>query len=195
MSPGPRCPSWDDLADWWAGDLAPADRDAIEEHLLGCAACAARAERLADLAGGVAALARAGAVPGPTTAAVLDRLERDGLRVHRYPIAAGQVVPCAVWPDDEVMAAVLDVRALAGAEGARFDVLARAGDDPPIRVEDVPLDRTSGTLVWLSVAALERRRSATRVSFRLIRVSAEGEAVVGEYGLAHEPWTGPSSPR
>lgn len=195
MSADPRCPGWDDLSDWWAGDLAQAERDALEEHLLACEACAVRAARLADLAGGVAALARAGAVAGPTTAAVLARLERDGLRVHRYPIAAGEVVPCSVWPEDEVMAAVLDVRGLAAGEEGRFDLLARVGDEPPVRVDDVPLDRTTGTVVWLSVAARERRRSATRVSFRLIRVAAGGEAVVGEYGLAHEPWTGPASPR
>ncbi|GAO01664.1 zf-HC2 domain-containing protein [Anaeromyxobacter sp. PSR-1] len=195
MSPDPRCPSWDDLSDWWAGDLPPAERDVLEEHLLACEACAARAARLADLAGGVAALARSGAVTGPTTAGVLARLERDGLRVHRYAIAAGQVVPCSVWPEDEVMAAVLDVRGLAAGEEDRFDLLASVGEDPPVRVDDVPLDRTTGTLVWLSVAARERRRSATRVSFRLIRVAADGESVVGEYGLAHEPWAGPASPR
>lgn len=194
MSPDPHA-TWDDLADWWAGELEPARADALEEHLLACDGCTARAGRTGDLARGLAALARAGAVAGPVTPAVLDRLERDGLRVHRYALGPGQVVPCSVWPEDEVMAAVLDVRAIAGEAGGRFDLVARAGDGPAIRVEDVPLDPITGTVIWLTAADGERSRPATQVRFRLLRVIGGGEAVAGEYALAHEPWTGPASPR
>jgi hypothetical protein len=190
-----RCVAWDDVADWWAGDLAPLRADALEEHLLACGACARRAERVAELGREIAALARSGAVAGPATPGLLGRLERDGLRVHRYRIGPGQVVPCSVWPEDEVMAVVLDVRALVAEQGSRFDLLARVGDDPEIRVEDVPLDPASGTLTWVTPAAVERRRPVTRVSFQVIRVAGHGESVAGEYALAHEPWTGPASPR
>jgi hypothetical protein len=93
------------------------------------------------------------------------------------------------------MAAVLDVRAVIGEEGGRFDLLARVGDEPAIRTEDVPLDRDTGTLTWLSAAAVERLRPATRVSFQVILVSGQGESVAADYALAHEPWTGPASPR
>jgi hypothetical protein len=100
-----------------------------------------------------------------------------------------------VWPEDQVMAVVLDVRALSGEQGSRFDLLARVGDDAAIRAEDVPLDPATGTLTWLSPAAVDRQRAATRVSFQVIRVAAHGESVAGEYALAHEPWRGPASPR
>ncbi len=191
-----RCrSSWDDLTDWWAGDLAPAVADALEDHLLGCEDCSRRAERLRDLAHSIAALARSGLLAGPATPGIVRRLEHDGLRVHRYTIGPGEVVPCSVWPDDQVMAAVLDVRAVLGEAGTRFDLLARAGDEPAIRVDDVPLDRATGTLTWLSAAARERQRPVTRVSFQVLRVSGQRASVAAEYGLAHEPWTGPASPR
>ncbi|BDG05702.1 zf-HC2 domain-containing protein [Anaeromyxobacter oryzae] len=190
-----RCVTWDDLADWWAGDLAPSRADALEEHLLDCDACSRRAERVGDLARAVAALARSGAVAGPATSGLVSRLERDGVRVHRYRIGPGQVVPCSAWPEDQVMAAVLDVSALIGEPGSRFDLLARFGDEPVLRAEDVPLDRTTGTLTWLTPAAVERSRPVTQVSFQVVRVSGHGESIAGEYALAHEPWTGPASPR
>lgn len=190
-----RCVTWDDVTDWWAGDLAPPRAEAVEEHLLECDVCSRRAERIRDLARGVAALARSGAMAGPATSGLVDRLERDGVRVHRYRIGPGQVVPCSVWPEDEVMATVLDVRGVMGERGSRFDLLARFGDEPLIRAEDVPLDAATGTLTWLSHAAAERPRPATRVSFQVVRVAGDGESVVGEYELAHEPWTGPESPR
>jgi hypothetical protein len=149
---------------------------------------------MSGLARQVATLARSGAVAGPATPGLVARLERDGLRVHRYRVGPGEVVPCSVWPEDDVMAAVLDVRDLSGEQG-RFDLLTRFGDEPAIRAEDVPLDRATGTLTWLTPAGPERRRAATRVSFQVLRVAGEGEAVAGEYALAHEPWTGPASPR
>jgi hypothetical protein len=190
-----RCATWADVADWWAGDLAPPRADGLEEHLLECEACSRRAERMGELAREIASLARSGAVGGLATPGLLGRLERDGVRVHRYRIGPGQVVPCSVWPEDRVMAVVLDVRALADEQGNRFDLLARIGDDAVMRAEDVPLDRATGTLTWLSPAAIDRRRPATRVSFQVIRVTDGGESVAGEYALAHEPWTGPASPR
>jgi hypothetical protein len=190
-----RCATWDDLADWWAGELAPSRADELEEHLLACDGCASRAERTGDLARALAAAARSGAIAGVATPAVVSRLERDGVRVHRYRIGPGQVVPCSVWPDDQVMAAVLDLRAVAGEDGSRLDLLARFGDEPALRTADVPLDRASGTLTWLATAAVERQRPATRVSFQVLRVRGQDESVAAEYTLAHEPWSGPASPR
>jgi hypothetical protein len=166
-----------------------------QEHLLKCDACSRRAERMGHLAREVAALARSGAVAGPGTPGLVARLERDGVRVHRYRIGPGRVVPCSVWPEDHVMATVLDVRALIGEQGNRFDLLARFGDEAVIRAEDVPLDRATGTLTWLTPAAVDRRRPVTLVSFQVIRVAGDGESVAGEYALAHETWTGPASPR
>lgn len=195
MTADVRCVTWEEVADWWAGDLAPPRADALEEHLLECDACSRRAERMGDLARGIASLPRSGVVAGPATPGLLGRLERDGLRVHRYRIGPGQVVPCSVWPEDQVMAVVLDVRAYMGEQANRFDLVARVGDDPAIREEDVPLDPATGSLTWLSPAALDRRRPATRVSFQVIRVSGHEESVAGEYELAHEPWSGPASPR
>jgi hypothetical protein len=195
MAGSSGCATWDELADWWAGELEPSQSERLEEHLLACGPCARRGERVGDLVGGIEAVARSGSVRGVTTPALLSRLERDGVRVHRYRIAPGQVVPCSVWPEDEVMATVLDVRALAGEDAQRFDLLTVMGGEPAFREADVPLDRATGTLTWLTAASAERQRPATRVSFQVIRVAGHDESVAAEYALAHEPWTGPASPR
>jgi hypothetical protein len=100
-----------------------------------------------------------------------------------------------VWPEDDVMAAVLDVRTLAGEPAQRFDLVATFAGESTLRMSDVPLDRATGTLTWLTPASVERKRPATRVSFQVIRVAGHDESVACEYGLAHEPWTGPASPR
>ena len=39
--------SWEKLADYWAGDLSPADEARLEEHLMGCEPCTAEAARAA----------------------------------------------------------------------------------------------------------------------------------------------------
>jgi hypothetical protein len=195
MAGSSRCATWDELADWWAGELEPSRSEGLEEHLLACEPCARRGERVGDLVRGIEAVARSGAVGGVATPGLLSRLERDGVRVHRYRIAPGQIVPCSVWPEDDVMAVVLDVRALAGEGAHRFDLLTVLGGEPATRAADVPLDRATGTLTWLTPASAERQRPAMRVSFQVVRVAGPDESVASEYGLAHEPWTGPASPR
>ena len=196
MPEADRCASWDDLADWWVGDLAPSRADGLEEHLLACETCARRAERTVELARALGEAVRSGAVGVISTPALLDKLERDGVRVRRYRIAPGQVVPCSVWPEDEVMATVLDVSAALAVEGtSRLDLVARFGGEAPFRQEDVPIDHASGTLTWLTPASSGRNLPSTRISLQVVRVTGRDEVIAGEYALAHEPWTGPASPR
>ena len=73
--------------------------------------------------------------------------------------------------------------------------MVQLGGGPAVRLEDVPVDRTAGTVTWLSAAARERRLPRTLVSFRLVRVADGVDTPVGEYTLSHRPWEGPHSPR
>ena len=93
-----------ELVDYWAGDLPEGDASSLEEHLFVCNDCAqhlADIESLTRALGQVIRGARFGAI---VTEAVLNRLARDGVRVRTFTLSPGDVVPCAVWNDDDVMA-------------------------------------------------------------------------------------------
>ena len=47
MSACPRPVSDETLLEWWTGELAAPERQRLDRHLLGCAACSARAAQLA----------------------------------------------------------------------------------------------------------------------------------------------------
>ena len=53
------CPdAFEALCTLWTGERTQAERDAIEEHIFTCDECAAKAERLASLLGGLQELAK-----------------------------------------------------------------------------------------------------------------------------------------
>src|SRR5205085_7724631 len=81
-------------------DLEPADEIAVEEHILSCSACAHIYHGLVRTGRSVAELVRHGSVSMPITAALAERVEREGLVSRRYRLTAGAIVPCAVGADD-----------------------------------------------------------------------------------------------
>jgi anti-sigma factor RsiW len=93
-----------DLTDYAAGDLPAAEAAAIEEHLFSCADCSARAAELDVLVRAIGPAVRSAEVGGFVTDAVLNHLAREGMRVRTFALSPGDVVPCAVWEHDEVMA-------------------------------------------------------------------------------------------
>jgi hypothetical protein len=87
------------LVDYWSRDMSEGDDiDRVEEHLFTCAECTGRLERLANISAGLAALARQGQVSGIVTRALVNRMQREGLRVRMFSLAPGETVPCAVFP-------------------------------------------------------------------------------------------------
>ena len=83
------------MADYWSGGLPPQQSEAVEEHVFGCASCAARLEAVAAMAAGITSLARQGRVSGIISRATLNQLQRDGVRVRVYSLLPGDIVPCA----------------------------------------------------------------------------------------------------
>jgi hypothetical protein len=172
----------DTLVDYWSGDLTPAETDVVEEHVFACARCAAQLETVAGLAGGVAALARQGRISGIISRALLNQLQRQGVRVRLYSLAPGEVVPCAAFPDDDLV--VVSVRGdFAGIEAITLSVTG-AGDTPLAVLKDVPVSRTDDGLLWATPGAMVRRLPTARVT---LTVTAGGESGrrLGEYVLDH----------
>ena len=165
--------------DYWSGGLATAQADAVEEHIFSCAGCAARVEAVASLAIGITALARQGRVSGIITRATLNQLQHDGVRVRLYAVAPGDVVPCAVFPDDDLV--VTSIRGdFAGVEGVTVSI---TGSTPlsGLVLDDVPVSAVEGELLWATPGSLIRQMPTSRVK---LTVTA-GERQIGDYVLDH----------
>src|SRR6187549_1784670 len=91
------------LLDYWLGESQAADVGSLEEHLFGCPDCTARLAHLQALQAGVGVLARRGSVGGRITRSLLNQLQRDGLRVRWYSVSPGETVPCAIFPEDDLV--------------------------------------------------------------------------------------------
>jgi hypothetical protein len=81
------------------------------------------------------------------TKAMIDRMTADGLRIRHYRASPGDVVPCTVAPDDDVVATYLE----APVEGVqRVDlVLSDATGALLSRTDDVPVDAATGEVVYV----------------------------------------------
>jgi hypothetical protein len=75
------CPSTEALLDFHLGKLAPADIDAVADHLEGCAACAAALRRLDDATDSLLAVLR----PLAAITSTVDRNSPDGTGTNAVP--------------------------------------------------------------------------------------------------------------
>ena len=169
------------LADYWAHDLPDADVSAIEEHLFSCPGCSARLEGLAAVAGGVAALARQGRISGIISRAMLNRLQRDGVRIRQYTLDPGETVPCAAFPDDDVIVTAMNAN-LTGRRTVSLTVTGQGGM-PLGTLEDVPVSESSGGVLWVNPGAFVRSMPSQQL--RLTLRSGDGTEVIAEYVLDH----------
>jgi hypothetical protein len=177
----------DALLDWWAGELAPPQRRRLEEHLLSCGACSARAHAASALAGGVRELAREGRLGLVVLPAVLERLRREERKVREYRVAPGGGVRCTVGPEDDVVLARLAAD-LGGV--SRLDLVARVDEDPEARLADLPFDVAAGEVVFSPPVDVLRAQPAHVQRLRLLAVEPQGERLLGEYTFDHRPWPG-----
>jgi len=168
------------LVDYWTGELSDEENRRIEEHLFSCASCAARLEWMASLQSAVGTLARQGLISGIISRALLNRLQREGVRVRLYSLSPGETVPCAIFPGDDLV--VTSLRAdLAGIDTVSLSVVGPGNalgdlDDAPIAAED-------GEVLWATPGAFVRQMPSTRLQLTLR--SGGDRRVLGEYVLDH----------
>lgn len=169
------------LLAYWTGEL-PADEAAmLEDHWFGCERCTARLADYATLQGGVVDLARQGRLSGVVSRALVNRLQRDGVRVRQYSLAAGESVACAVFPGDDLI--ITSLRADLSAESG---VAASVEGPEPVahEFEDVPIVPSDGEVLFALPAHVARALPSTRLAFT-VRSTAAGHRVLGEYVLEH----------
>lgn len=183
MTAGCDTPITDEtLVDYWAGGLTAQQAEALEEHVFSCGACAVRLEAVAAMAASITSLARQGRISGIISRAMLNQLQHDGVRVRVYSLFPGDVVPCAVFPDDDLV--VTSMRGnFAGVDAVTISVIG-SGPLSGIVLDDVPVPADEGELLWAAPGSVIRQMPTSRVTLTLTAGRADGPRI-GEYVLDH----------
>jgi hypothetical protein len=178
------------LTGYLAGDLTPEEDARFEAHLFSCEVCTGRLEERQRLGSGVRDAARAAQVGGLVTDDVLNRWARDGVRVRSYALSPGEVVPCAVWADDDMLVVRLrgDFEGLSTVTIARRVSLGEATGNPSEvtgSVPDIPIAGARAEIIYATPAAALRELPS--VDFELIvrEGPSDGGRTVGTYTLRH----------
>jgi hypothetical protein len=181
--PCSRGASFGDLLDYWIGDLDQGAIDRVEAHLFECAECAQRLADIATIAAGVAEAVRGARVQSVISDAVLNKLSREGVRIRSYAPEPGTFIPCAIWPEDDLV-----VSRLRG-DFSGYDelTLVLKGDEGPELSRNVDIPLISGTHEILTATSASRLRRLPSMRLRLIVSGKRGDTqqVIGEYGLEH----------
>jgi anti-sigma factor RsiW len=171
------------LLDYWAADLPEADSDRVEAHLFDCQDCAARLESLASVGAGLVALVRRGRVSGVISHGLLNRMQRDGVRVRLYSLWPGDTVACAAFPDDDIVVASLRAD-VSGAEPVRLQV--KGPGDVVLGDSDSGLTaRSTGEVLWATPGATVRQMPSMSLRLTLTSGTGDDRRVLGEYVLDH----------
>ena len=182
--------SLDALLDYWLHDEAsPAGVDAVDEHLMHCDDCGRALDELIALGDGVRAAFRTGALSAVTTAAFVQRLAGQGLRLREYRVPANGSVECSVAPEDDLLVSRLQAP-LVGVQ--RLDAVAVSSLEPGVehRLEDVPFDPRTGEVIWLPKVAAVKREPENTLRVTLFSMEEGGAREIGRYDFHHRPWTG-----
>jgi len=185
---------FDALVDYWLDDRPAGDPSDIEEHLFGCAECAAGLEAIAAVGEAVRRLGQEGRLHGGLGPSLLERLEREGRVIRRYRAAAGGHIHCTAGANDHLVVLELAAEDLADVE--RVDLLHLAADGTLLqRVRQLPVIG-GREVVWASPGDLIRSLPTCDMAVRLLAVEPQGgERLVGEYTLHHTAYRpGPESP-
>lgn len=172
-----------DIWEYWAGELDPGDAERVESHVFTCAACAAALADGEALAAAVRGLVRSGTFHALVSDSVLNRLARDGARIRTFSVRPGDIVPCAVWDDDDVI--VTRLRGdFAGVDNV--SVVATLGSGQELsRSDGIAVRPGQEELIEATSAEWIRQLPATTVRFRVTTAQEGEERVLGEYTLTH----------
>jgi hypothetical protein len=171
------------------GDLDASDATVGDEHVLACGPCASVLERLLAIGGAVRTLVRAGQIAFPASAAMVERLAAAGLISRRYQLAPDQALPCSVGPADIYTATTLEGPAeLRGVQ--QIDIV-RTTPAGSTRMRDVPFERRSGLVTFLSRSDVLRMLPSVRIQLDLVAVDPSGERKLAAYFLDHTALASP----
>lgn len=178
--------AFEELVEYWLGEIDDARTQDIDMHLLACDACGAQLDEVVALAQGVREAFANGLVHSFISAAFIARLVESGMRVREYLIPHNGSVNCSVSPQDEVLVG----RLVAPLEGvSRVDVAIRLSlKDGDEWFYDVPFDVTSGQVLIAPKISQVRKLPMHDVYIRLLAVDDTDSREIGHYTLHHSGW-------
>ena len=176
--------SFAEVFEYWAGELDAAAAARLEDHVFTCAGCAGLLAEGEALARSVRLVVRSGTFHAAVSDAVLNRLARDGARLRTFVVSPGDVVPCAVWDDDDVI--VTRLRGDFSGVDVASVVATLANGQELSRSDAVPIRPGQQELIEATAAALIRQLPAITVQFRVTATRDGREQLIGEYTLEHE---------
>jgi hypothetical protein len=170
------------LTDYSAGELSNTEAAALEEHLFACVHCSARAAEFEAVVRAIPPAVRSAHVGGFVTEAVLNRLEREGVRVRTYALFPGDLVPCAVWADDELM--VLRLHGDFGT-ATQFTLSQRVAGSELVQVTSQVAPSAHGEVIFTMPAESIRHLPVVNVEVLLSATDGNEERQIGSYTLVH----------
>lgn len=170
--------AWDALVAYWAADLEPGAQDALEAHLMGCAACSAEAARVAAITETFRH-----ALPPLLSPELLAQLRAKGLRITENPIAPGEVNVARVGFDVDVFVHRLGGLALAQAQRVTFEMRVEGTDRVMIAVDDAPFDREGNAVLVACHAHYASLPPNLVVDVRTL--SSDGSEALATYTIHH----------
>ena len=176
------------LIDYWTRDVADeSETDRVEEHLFACGDCSARLQSLAALGTGLVKLVRQGRVAGIVSRGLLNRMQRDGVHVRMYSVLPGEIVPCGVFPGDDLVIVAMAAD-FSGAEAVRLSVTG-PGTSSMAEIASAPVSGLDRELLWATPASAIRQLPSMRVQLTLWSAGPT-PTLLGSYALEHSatPW-------
>jgi hypothetical protein len=172
-----------DVVDYWAGELPRTAADEMEEHVFTCAECAHQLAEAEALARTIVAVIRKGRFHSIVTDALLNCLAREGVRIRMYALDPGDVVPCSIWADDDLI--VTRIRADFASVDAVTIVRRRASGEEIDRVSGVAVRPGQREIIDAISASLLRHLPSIRVHLTVTARAARRELTLGDYTLGH----------
>lgn len=171
------------LMDYWLGDLAAGEEEAVETHLFSCDACGDRLRQFIALADAIRKIAQAGSLRVVVSNSFLERAAKEGLRIRQYAPAPGGSVQCTVTAEDDLIIARLTADL---SKARRVDV---CYSDPggTVRVRDIPVNTSAREVLLNAPIAALRAAPAHVAVIQLVAVDEDGDRVLGEYTFKHTP--------
>lgn len=171
--------AWAELVDYWAGDLEPSELDRLDEHLLGCGACAEQSARVSAVTETVRGL-----IPPFVDHARMVAFRARGLRVKDNPIQPGSRTPVVfnVQATDILLHRLVGLD-LSAAERVGIQVTFEETGQVALEEPDVPFDRDSGEVL----IACQRHFAAfpPNIVAEVTVHHAAGRARVARYAIPH----------
>ena len=167
-----------ELVDYWSDDLADADVERIDEHVLACGRCAAESAAVARIVQALRAM-----IPPVVSAAHLRELASRGLVVEENPVGPGDRKPVVFPTGVDILLHRLHGLDLAAAIRVRVVVRSESSGEVMHEDPDAPFDRDRGEVL----IACQRHFASMPpdVLFEVHAQHGHGEITVVHYAVPH----------